>query len=322
MMVIAIDGGGTKTHLVTASTEGTLSQVFEAGGTNYLQPDAYAEWLRLLGNIEGQQVQTASFTVSGWDYPEDQQQQKALILKALEVRHVQVGQLLFENDIYATFQSGLQGEKAGIAISAGTGIIGMVETEEVCFRTPGYEYLGGEWGSGLHMAEYGLHLACASLLGRHPHYPELTSRALTYFDAPDLEALIKAIAASDQRKKGYFLSAIYQAWEVGCPGASLVIEQEALELARTAWALIQKGGGRNMPIVFGGGVIQRFGLPSAFYQHLQALSGQTWECRLVESEPVWGSLYWALEKSGLDPTPARDRIRIRRLTSPATSNGK
>ncbi|RYE12885.1 MAG: hypothetical protein EOP45_22115 [Sphingobacteriaceae bacterium] len=77
-LIIGVDGGATKTHLAIANTQGEILAVHEAGGTYYMLADALAHMITLLQPIKNQQIPLAVFSVAGWDFEIDQQQQQFL----------------------------------------------------------------------------------------------------------------------------------------------------------------------------------------------------------------------------------------------------
>ena len=299
-LIIGVDGGATKTQLAVANTKGELLAVYETGGTYYVLADALQQMVALLQPISSKHIMTAVFAVAGWDFEPDQQKQRALIETALAANGITVGKAIYENDIYATLKSAKNLAEPAVVISCGTGIIGLAAGNGKYYKTPGYEYLSGEWGSGIHQAEYAIHLACASLLGREEDYPILIQKAFNYFEATDLNSLVHQIVNdfAGNKKRGYFLKQVYDAYTEGCPGAAKVVHRAGEELAKTAWCLLKKIGQENVKIIFGGGVIKQFGLPPNFRSQLHQLTQQQHDCYFVNSAPVYGALYWALQLTG------------------------
>jgi N-acetylglucosamine kinase-like BadF-type ATPase len=311
-LIIGVDGGATKTQLAVANTDGELLGVYEAAGTYHVLTGALGQMVTLLQPISNKHIITAVFAVAGWDFEPDQAKQRELIETALTANGITVDKAVYENDIYATLKSAKDLAEPAVVISCGTGIIGLAAGNGTYYQTPGYEYLSGEWGSGIHQAEYAIHLACASLLGREDHYPILIQKALDYFEATDLNSLVDQIINhfAGNKKRGYFLKPVYEAYAEGCPGAARVVHRAGEELAKTAWCLLKKLEGNNVKIIFGGGVIKQFGLPSNFKSQLHHLTQQQHDCYLVNSAPVYGSLHWALQLSGLPTALVEDYLDV------------
>lgn len=299
-LIIGVDGGATKTHLAIANNKGEILAVHEAGGTYYMLKDALANMIKLLHPVKKQHITMAVFSVAGWDFEIDQQQQQALIEQALAINYITIGQVIYGNDIFSTLKSARSLAEPCVVISCGTGIIGLAADNGKYFKTPGYEYLSGEWGSGIHQAEYAIHLACASLLGREKEFPILIKKALNYFEADDLNALTYNVVNNfaSNRKRGHFLKHVYDAYHEGCAGAAKVVNRAGEELARTVWCLLKKIKTDNVNLIFGGGVIKQFGLPPNFKTQLHQLTQENYSCYLVNNLPVYGALYWALEQAG------------------------
>jgi N-acetylglucosamine kinase-like BadF-type ATPase len=295
---IGVDGGGTKTHLVLANTDGEVIGFSEALCTNWEHEDyAFENWLQLFDCISGKNIDKAVFTVSGWDYEYGQIQTRNNIERALRLLNITINHSIYKNDIYSLYKSGIGESTSGVAIASGTGTIGLASDGENYFQTTGYGYLSGEWGSGLDIAEYALHLVCSSLLGREDQYPELTRQAFLYFDADDFDSLVKRMVgpAFKSMNPGFFLANIYEAYYAGCPGARKTLEKAGCELAKTTWSLLKKTGSRSAPVIFGGGTIKNFGLPVLLKEKVFELTQTENEFRIVKSDPVYGAILWALQ---------------------------
>lgn len=310
-LIIGVDGGGTKTHMAVADQDGKIIGFSETGCTNW-EGDDYDmnNWLELFESIRGKTVETAVFTVSGWDYEEGKTITRKNIEEAMSSRQVKTGNTIFRNDIYSLLMSGLLGSDTGVAVSSGTGTVGISRKGDQYYQTTAYGYIAGEWGSGPDMAEYALHLACASMLGRDGPFPILEKRALEYFSATNLDSLVRKLVSGKitQKEFGFFLSEIYDAYNSGCPGARKVLEKAGHELALTVWSLMKKINSYNVPVIMGGGTIKNFGLPPGFTNHLKTLTGVNNEIRILKSDPVYGSLLWALRESGRPEDIVRKQI--------------
>jgi N-acetylglucosamine kinase-like BadF-type ATPase len=302
---IGVDGGGTKTHLVLANANGELINFAESSCTNW-EHEAYSfeNWLHLFNCISGKTIEIAVFTVSGWDFERGQQQTRMNIERALHLLHISIKHSVYKNDVYSLYKSGIGESTSGVALASGTGTIGLAVDGEKHFQTTGYGYISGEWGSGLDIVEYALHLVCSSLLGREEEYPELIAQAYSYFNAIDFESLVNRLVSSEFRtlNPGFFLANIYNAFYAGCPGARKTLEKASLELAQTTWSLLKKIGSKNVPVIFGGGTFKNFGLPFLLKEKLFELTQKEHEVRIVKSDPVYGAILWALQ---LDEKPLK-----------------
>jgi N-acetylglucosamine kinase-like BadF-type ATPase len=310
-IIIGVDGGGTKTQMAVADHEGKITGFSETGCTNWESEDFNMDnWLELFENLRGSAVETAVFTVSGWDYEEGRIMTKRNIEEAMLSQHVKAEKTIFRNDIYSLLMSGLLGSDAGVAVSSGTGTVGIARYGDSYYQTTAYGYIAGEWGSGPDMVEYALHLACASMLGRDGPFPILEKHAFKYFSVNDLDSLVKKIVSRNisQKEFGFFLSEIYEAYKEGCPGSRKVLEKAGHELALTTWSLLKKINDFTVPIIMGGGTIKNFGLPPGFKDRLKVLTGVRNEIRILKSDPVYGSLLWALMESGKPTDSVRKNI--------------
>jgi N-acetylglucosamine kinase-like BadF-type ATPase len=269
-------------------------------------------WLELFNSLQGKRIETAVFTVSGWDYEVGRTITKKNIEEAMHDKNVQAEKVIFRNDIYSLLMSGLSDSNAGVAVSSGTGTVGIARNGDLYYQTTAYGYIAGEWGSGPDMVEYALHLACASMLGRDGPFPLLEKYALEYFSADDLDSLVKKLVSGNisQKEFGFFLSKIHEAYQSGCQGARKVLEKAGKELALTVWSLLKKINTFSVPVIFGGGTIKNFGLPPGLRNNLKALTGVQNEIRILKSDPVYGSLLWALMESNKPADSVREHIKL------------
>ena len=312
-LIIGVDGGGTKTQMAVADPLGKIIGFSETGCTNWESPDFNMNhWLDLFNNLQGEKIVTAVFTVSGWDYEEGRTITKKNIEEAMLCKHVKAEKVIYRNDIFSLLMSGLLGGTKGVAVSSGTGTVGIARNGDSYYQTTAYGYIAGEWGSGPDMVEYALHLACASMLGRDGPFPVLEKHALEYFSAEDLDSLVKKLVSRkiSQKEFGFFLSKIHEAYQAGCQGAGKVLEKAGKELALTVWSLLKKIDNFYVPVIFGGGTIKNFGLPPGLRNHLKALTGVQNEIRILKSDPVYGSLLWALMESNKPADDVREHIKL------------
>ena len=309
---IGVDGGTTKTHLAAADAGGQIICFNESGSTNaYASDDITQNLVALFEPINNTVIDVAVFTLAGWDFKRDQEKMRQQVEKALSACNIHVKKAIYENDIFAVYYSGIGESPSGIAIASGSGVVGVAVNGKEKFRTTGFGYIAGEWGSGWELSDYAIHLVCSSLLGREEHYPVLIAKAFQYFKASSYEKLVETIIHEHTiTQRGFFLKEVYDAYLHDCAGAKKVFEKGNCELAKTITALIKKLPGKNIPVILGGSVFKSIGILPGLKERLKDMTNADPEFRVIKSDPVWGSLYWAAKESGLTTTAINKKIVV------------
>jgi N-acetylglucosamine kinase-like BadF-type ATPase len=313
---IGVDGGGTKTHLAVADSKGEITGFYESGCTNWeTEGFSYDNVLNLLQPLANNEIEVGIFTVAGWDLEEGQRQMRGIYEKALLDNNITVRKTIFQNDVFSLLKSGMGNNTSAVAVAAGTGTIGAAMCADTFFRTTGYGFISGEWGSGPDIATYALHLVCSSLLGREEQYPVMIEKTFQYFNVHDLNTLIEQLIDKDmsQPKIGFFLKSVYEAYNQGCPGAKKALSKAGYELAKTTWSLLKQLDDKNVPLIYGGGVIKNFGLPPVLKEKVKELTGIDYEYRIVISDPVYGSLIWALQEGNVPFEKVKEKVEMKSL---------
>ena len=154
-IILAVDGGATKTTLTIRSTDGEC--LFEKTGaaSNYqtigihtvleglthLLHDAY--YSTKLSNID-----VAVFAIAGIDTGSDLKSVTQIIQKAIQSTLFHIGKLIIENDVHATLL-GLVGPHPGALLISGTGSITFATNGEgKIVRSGGWGHRASDEGSG------------------------------------------------------------------------------------------------------------------------------------------------------------------------------
>ncbi len=309
---IGVDGGTTKTHLAAVDADGKIICFNECGSTNaYESDDITHNLVDLFGPVHNAVIDVAVFTLAGWDFEKDQKNVRQQVEKALSVCNIVIRKAIYENDIFAVYYSGIGESSCGVAIAAGSGVVGAAVNGTEKFRTTGFGYIAGEWGAGWELADYAIHLVCSSLLEREEYYPVLIEKAFHYFNASSYEELVEAVIHKYTiTHRGFFLKEVYDAYLQNCAGAKKVFKKGSRELARTIAALLKKISNENVPVILGGSVFKSIGLLPGLKECVKEITKADPEFRLIKSDPVWGALYWAAREAGLTTTAIAKNILV------------
>ena len=164
---LGIDGGGTKTALALADTNGKVLRITKAPGCNPVDigMDRSQTILRsaideILGQIPRSSVSLYAGIAGGTTG--DHQQQFAEFFRSLGFHRAQN-----HNDAQNAIAAGLRGREGVLAI-LGTGSIVYAVSGETRHRIGGYGYLFGDAGSGYHIGNLGIQAALAASDGSGP----------------------------------------------------------------------------------------------------------------------------------------------------------
>lgn len=315
-IVLAVDGGGTKTDLALIAADGTLLGHARGGHTqvHYLGVDRTVEVLQGLleaaaaqaglDTTAGPVASTAHLLLAGIDVPEEH--------AALLARLKGVGwseRLVLGNDTDALLRAGTD-RGWGVAVVCGTGIncLGRApDGREARFLSFGD--ISGDWGGGPDVGIAGLAAAVRAVDGRGPH--TVLERVLPeHFGAPDPLALAQRFHLGElpQTRLGDICPLVLELHERDSVCAAIVgrLTDEIVSFARAALSRLDLLDS-DAELVLGGGVSRN--LPAAILDAIAAgvaAFGPNAQVIVSPSEPIVGAAL-----CGLDALGAGDEARAR-----------
>ncbi len=154
-VILAVDGGATKTALTVRKRDGTVLFNSKGGGSNYQTSggDKVTEVLTaLLQDVQSvlpdMQVDIAVFALAGIDSKQDESVVRGIVEKVCRLQGLQVKRLIIENDAEATML-GATGGKPGALLISGTGSIAYAhDGVGKIVRSGGWGHRAGDEGSG------------------------------------------------------------------------------------------------------------------------------------------------------------------------------
>jgi N-acetylglucosamine kinase-like BadF-type ATPase len=312
-LVIAADGGNSKTDLVLARADGeVLARVSGAGTCPYRDGlPATADGLAALvesalakAGIDSRHRPVAgSFFLANVDVPQEEEQMQA----ALEERGV-ADDLEIRNDTFAVLRAGAP-RGWGIAVVCGAGInaVGM-HPDGRLERFLGIGEWSGDWGGGDGIAKEAIAAAVRAGDGRGPA-TALRERA---FDVFGMSAEQVAMAAHtgqlDADRLRDFVPPFFGLAAAGDVVAGQIVQRLAEELVSFAGALVRRMGLVDKPVdvVLGGGILQAQQeiLVPRIVAALERVTRNA-QPYVLDVPPVAGALVSALERAGATP----DQIR-------------
>jgi N-acetylglucosamine kinase-like BadF-type ATPase len=320
-LVVAVDGGGSKTDLAVVGRDGSVLAVVRGGASqaHHLGVDSCAEVLEGLleravaqgglGPLTRPFAAAASFLLAGADLPEESARLRA------RLEQLKWGErMLLDNDTLALLRAGTD-RRWGVAVVCGAGIncLGLApDGREARFDSLGE--ISGDWGGGADLGLAALAAAARSADGRGPRTilqravpaqlgcsePLEVSRALHRGSMPvsrlgELAPLVLGTAAED-------------------PVAAAIVERLADEVV----AFVRAALGRleldatDPDVILGGGVL-RAASPTVVQRIARGIHEVAPRAcvAVCPSEPIVGAALLGLDALGTDAeTGARLRVEL------------
>lgn len=302
-IVVAVDGGGSKTDAVALELDGTVvAAVRGATSSPHLIGMSAAARLvdelieRLLVQTGPRPLASANIYLSGLDLPAEMEELRA------GIAGYAWADAIVDNDLFALLRAGTS-EPDAVAVVCGTGIncVG-VRSDGAVVRYPSLGMTSGDWGGGWHLGEQALWHAARAVDGRGPD-TTLASAIPAVFGLPDLTAVIEALhfgrlPSSDLARLAPSVLAASRAGDAVAQG---LVDRQAEEIVLYASTTLRRLEllGHEVPVVLGGGVIgsRDERLLTAVGRGL-AERAPLARITVVTAAPILGAALLALEAAG------------------------
>jgi N-acetylglucosamine kinase-like BadF-type ATPase len=315
--VLAVDGGGFKTHLALVQDDGALL-AFVRGPQSSPHQIGVGGCLELLEQLVGQALERAGrdrdgapagdvgqVLMSGVDFPREEEELQA----AVDARGWATN-MTVANDTFAILRAGTE-RGWGVALVCGAGIncVG-VGPDGRHVRYPALGTITGDWGGGFDVGLAGLSAAARSADGRGPR-TTLEHAVPTHFGFDTPLELAEAIHLDglDRQRIGELAPLVLAAAREDdvATGIAERLVSEAIAFVRVT--LEQLGLlGEPADVVLGGGLFQNDGWLVERVSERMAEVAPAASVRLVDSAPIVGAALLGLDELGA-PAAARERVR-------------
>lgn len=324
MILLGVDGGGTKTLAVVATVDGAVRGVGRAGASNYqsVGEDGAA---RALGHAvdealaragaSREAVVASALGLAGFDGPVE----ATIVRRVVEAALGPSARRFVENDALLVLRAGTP-EGVGVGVVAGTGnnCIGR-DRHGRRLQIGGMGPVSGDAGSAPDLALAAAAAAWRSSDGRLPPSP-LVPALLEALALPSVERLADLVddgACFRAEHVPAAVTALFATAAAGDAVACAVLDAAARVLADNAAAALRGLGlvGDDARVVLGGRVLTQY--PALAERVIVALAacGPGAHAAVVPAEPVVGALLWAHDLMGAPPG-LRAAFRQRILASP------
>lgn len=317
-LLLAVDGGGSKTDVVICDDSGTVLGHVRGPGTNH-QTFGLPETVRRLSSLvaaarsaaglaEADRLALAAVYLAGADLPAE-----LTMLTDAVVRAGWADKSIVDNDTLALLRAGTESRDA-VAVVCGSGIncVGRAADGRVV-RFPALGTLTGDWGGGDELGPTALWHATRAEDGRGPA-TALTSAIAAYFGL-DSAAAVAAAAHLDPSvaaRLGELTPVLFEVARAGDAVASSIVVRQAEEIALLAIVALRRLDlvAKPATVVLGGGVLRS--LDPLLHRVIRtelASAAPLAEITVVADPPVVGSALLGLAALGATPG-AEERLRV------------
>lgn len=259
-VVLALDGGGTKTDALAIGLDGeVVARERGRGGNPQVNgwPSVRAELDRLrtavLGAIGDRAVLTQHLYLAGLDLPEE------LETAAIQLAHwTALAPLHAENDLFALLRAGTAAKDA-VAVVCGTGINAIaVRADGASARFPALGEISGDWGGGSGIGAAALWHAIRAEDGRGPE-TSLRLAVAAAFGLPTVRDAVEALHFERIPRDSVndLTPLLFVEAEAGDAVACSVVDRQAEEIVGMAVVLLRRLDMLDtaLPVVLGGSVL-------------------------------------------------------------------
>jgi N-acetylglucosamine kinase-like BadF-type ATPase len=314
-VVLAVDGGASKTDLALVGADGALLALERGPHTSphHIGLDGCLAVLEDLltaasaaAGLDGARPAVAHLLLAGADLPQEEE-----ALQAAAAGRGWAARTLVQNDTFALLRAGTEAGW-GVAVVCGAGIncVGVAPDGRVV-RFPSLGAITGDWGGGYDVGLAAVSAAARSADGRGPA-TALEQAVPEHFGLVTPGELGEALHLGRlPQRRVLELAPVVFALADGDDAAAGIVDRLAFEVAAFARAAITRLGlgGEAVEVLLGGGLMRGAGprLLGRVAEELRA-AGPAVTARVVPDAPIVGAALLGLDDVGAGPE-ARARAR-------------
>ena len=322
-LVVAADGGNSKTQVVLADRSGRVHAVVRTAGiknsdgirrTAQILTDAVRAALRQADRDPATALAAGAFFLANVDVPEEE-----VAVRDALAAHALADTVLVRNDVFAILHAGTSRDW-GVAVTVGAGINAVgrhPDGREARFLALGD--ISGDWGGGLTIGVAALGAAVRAGDGRGPD-TILRDAVTTAFGADPEEVAVRVSRGGLARRELHRLArAALTAASSGDTAATAIVTRLADEVVELAGTLLRRLAllDSDADVILGGAILQAGNdvlLDRIRARLLDLAPGIA--LRVLDAPPVSGALSAALDLA--DASPEAQRSARAALTKTVT----
>lgn len=264
-IVIAVDGGGSKTDGVALDLNGNVIAQARKGRSG-VYVNEYGPAIKTIDSLITEIHATAgnrpilqtNIYLAGLDFPSEIATFEKELAEKSWVIGVTGNHVIVDNDMHALLRSGTQ-ESNAVAVICGTGINCMgVREDGADARFAAIGAISGDWGGGWSLGESALWYAARAVDGRGVA-TSFTSSVPARLGLPNIEAVIDAFHFGHLTRSVIpsLAPLVLAASDAGDAVAQEIVDRQAEEIVTFAVAALKRLELLEMsvPVVLGGGVV-------------------------------------------------------------------
>ena len=295
-IILAIDGGATKTAMTVRDNEGFEFYSATTTGTNYqaIGEKTVTEVLTNLltdaaNNLHDWHIDAAVFAIAGIDTTIDLEIVQGIVKRSIAGSPLKIERYVVENDVEATLK-GLTSNQPGALLISGTGAIAFSYDGKSLQRAGGWGHRAGDEGSGYWVGQQVARAIFKAADGRGSH-TTLTALVLGELQFENAEQLYNYLYNDSytNARLASLGSMLQGAYELGDMVANDIAQLAAVELISLAETIIQhlNSAQQTLPFYVNGGVLKNN--PCIYDRFLTELEKQypNVQFQLCEEQPLY-----------------------------------
>lgn len=304
-LLIGVDGGGTKTDVCVARTDGSVVRMRRLPGTNPSEIGVDAAFARLSAALRGFEGAAALHAgIAGAASPST----AAALKEKIQTAFPGIGRVAVQSDAFNAL-NGEVGLSDGIAVIAGTGASAFVRKGGQAARIGGWGFLVDDAGGGFSLGQACLRAAYRALDGRGEE--TILRHRVEEILGATLEDAIPDLYAGGAARVASFAPVAFDAARAGDPVAAGLVENCADEIAGLVSACARRFGPGRAICVLSGGMFHDFGFLMRVLQRTEPLG---LDIRRPALAPVYGALAAAAALVGIEAGEPFRKNYVRTVT--------
>lgn len=310
MIIVAIDGGKTKTSCVVFDEDGKVISTSSSGPSGLLLPkdtvkkniwDALTSSLSKVG-LRIEDVNVISMGLADIDTKHDVER-ASLLIRELPIPSSVI--TIVEHDAVVAYYAVTYGAP-GVAVIAGTGSIAFgINRFGERARSGGWNWLFGDEGSGYWIAKEALQAVARAVDGRGPKtvLVDLFMKQFRINDPLDILEVVYRDMGGDPLRVADLAILVDKAADIGDEVAITILERAGVELALACYSTALKLGMVDEHMIVGavGSVFKSKIVEDVFYSWLRhRLRKAEFKRPLIGFQPIIGSAVIGFRKLGFD----------------------